>query len=174
VFDGHGDFTRDGESGGNAVIVLLEQGDALRMRRVHPWDRLTARLRAAALDRALAAGASPESSVALAVHAQHLHNGAQRSLLARSLRRVGAFSEVSSARHRHAPLDHGAVRRARAELDALAARLASSEPLDVRGVARVRTLLADGTGPLYCEHEPGRLRRELVATLASLDLPRAN
>jgi hypothetical protein len=39
----------------------------------------------------------------------------------------------------------------------------------VRGVARVRTLLADGTGPLYREHDAGRLRRELVATLDSLD-----
>ena len=156
------------------MIVLLEQGDGLRMRRVRPWDRLTARLRTATLDRALAAGASPESSVTLAVHAQHLHNGAQRSLLARSLRRVGASSEAPSAQHPHAPVDREAVRRARAELEALVARLASSEPLDVRGVARVRTLLADGTGPLYREHEPGRLRRELVATLASMDPPPAS
>jgi hypothetical protein len=156
------------------VIVLLEQGGGLRLRRVRPWDLLTARLRAAALDRALATGTSPESSVALAVHAQHLHDRAQRSLLARSLRRVGASSDAPSAQHVHAPVDREAVRRARAELEALAARLTSSEPLDVRGVARVRTLLADGTGPLYREHEPGRLRRELVATLDSLDPPRAS
>jgi hypothetical protein len=151
------------------VIVLLEQGDGLRVRRVRLWDRLKAQFRAGALDRVLAAGTSPESSVALALHAEHLHNGAQRSLLARSLRRVGASSEAPSFHHLHAPFDREAVRRARAELDALAARLASSEPLDVRGVARIRTLLADGTGPLYGQHEPGRLRRELVATLASLD-----
>jgi hypothetical protein len=155
------------------VIVLLEQGDALRLRRVRPWDRLKAQLCAAALDRALAAGSSPESSVALAVHAAHLHKGAQRSLLARSLRRVGACSEAPSAQHPHAPFDRDAVRQARAELEALAVRLASSEPLDIRGVARVRTLLVDGTGPLYGGHQPGRLRRELVATLASLDPARA-
>jgi len=76
---------------------------------------------------------------------------------------------VPSARRLRAPVNRAAVRRARAELDALAARLVSSEPLDVRGVARVRTLLADGTGPLYRGHDAGRLRRELVATLASLD-----
>jgi hypothetical protein len=151
------------------VIVLLEEGDGLRLRRVHPWVRITARLRAATLDHALAAGTSPESSVALAVHAQHLHDGAQRSLLARSLRRVCASSAAPSVQHLHAPVSREAVRRARTELEALAARLASSEPLDVRGVARVRTLLADGTGPLYRQDEPGRLRRELVATLASLD-----
>jgi hypothetical protein len=151
------------------VIVLLEQGGGLRVRRVRAWDRLKAQLRAAALDRALAAGASPESSVALAVHAQHLHTGAQRSLLARSLRRVGVSSDAPSAQHPHAPFDRDAVRRARGQLEALAARLASPEPLDVQGVARVRTLLADGTGPLYRGHEPGRLRRELDATLASLD-----
>ena len=156
------------------MIVLLEQGDGLRLRRVRVWDRLSARIRAAALDRALAAGTSPESGVTLAVHAQHLHNGAQRSLLARSLRRVGDSSQAPSAQHLHAPVDRQAVRRARPELEALAARLASSEPLDVRGVARVRTLLADGTGPLYREREPGRLRRELVATLASMDPPPAS
>jgi hypothetical protein len=151
------------------VIVLLEHGDALRLRRVRPWHRLLVSLRVAALDRALAAGTSPESSVALAVHAQHLHKAAQRRVLARSLRRVGASSDSSPARHPHVLIDRGAVRRSRAELEQLAARLASSEPLDVRGVARVRTLLADGTGPLYAELDPGRLRRELVATLASLD-----
>jgi hypothetical protein len=155
------------------VIVLLQKGDGLRLRRVWPWDHLRVRLRAAALDRALAAGTSPESSVALAVHAKHLHDGAQRSVLARSLRRVGVSSEAPMAERVHAPLDREAIRRARGELDALAARLASSEPLDVRGVARVRTLLADGTGPLYRQQEPGRLRRELLATLAWLDPSRA-
>jgi hypothetical protein len=151
------------------VIVLLDQGDGLRVRRVRPWDRLKTRFRAAALDRALAAGTSPESTVALAVHAQHLYNGTQRSLLARSLRRVGASSEAPPSRRLLAPLDREAVRRARTELEMLAGRLASTEPLDVRGVARVRTLLADGTGPLYGEREPGRLRHELVTALASLE-----
>jgi hypothetical protein len=151
------------------MIVVLEQGDSLRLRRVRPWDRLTTRLRSAALDRELAAGASPDSSVALAMHAEHLHADGQRSLLARSLRRVGAAPDTASARRLWAPLDREAVRRARAELEALAARLTSSEPLDVRGVARVRTLLSDGAGPLYRESDPARLRRELAATLASMD-----
>jgi hypothetical protein len=151
------------------VIVLLEQRDGLRVRRVHLWERLEARLRSATLDRELAEGASPDSSVALAVHAEHLHANGQRSLLARSLRRVSAAPDTAAARRLRAPLDREAVRRARAELEALAGRLASSEPLDVRGVARVRTLLSDGTGPLYQETDPARLRRELAATLASMD-----
>jgi hypothetical protein len=151
------------------VIVVLEQGDGLRLRRVRPWDRLRAHLRAAALDRELAAGASPDSSVALAVHAEHLHAEGQRSLLARSLRRVGAAPDTAPAHRLWAPLDREAVRRTRAELEALADRLASSEPLAVRGVARVRTLLSDGAGPLYQESDPARLRHELAATLASMD-----
>jgi hypothetical protein len=151
------------------VIVVLEQRDGLRLRRVRLWERVAARLRSATLDRELAAGASPDSSVALAVHAEHLHADAQRSLLARSLRRVGAAPDTATARRLRALLDREAVRRAQAELEALAARLASSQPLDVRGVARVRTLLSDGTGPLYQENDPARLRRELAATLASMD-----
>jgi hypothetical protein len=151
------------------VIVVLEQRDALWVRRVRLWERLVARLRSATLDRELAAGASPDSRVALAVHAEHLHAGRQRSLLARSLRRVGAVPDTAADRRLRTPLDREAIRCARAELEALAARLASSEPLDVRGVARVRTLLSDGTGPLYRESDPTRLRRELTATLASMD-----
>jgi hypothetical protein len=150
------------------VIVVLDQENGLRLRRVRPWDRVAARVRAAALDRELAAGASPDSSVALALHAEHLHADGQRRVLARSLRRVGAAPGTRAAR-RLVPLDREAVRRAHTELEALAARLASSAPLDVRGVARVRNLLSDGAGPLYQESDPARLRRELAATLASMD-----
>jgi hypothetical protein len=61
------------------------------------------------------------------------------------------------------------VRQAKAELAALAGRLSGSGPVDVHGVARVRLLLADGTGPLYQPGPPERLRHELAALLAALN-----
>ena len=39
----------------------------------------------------------------------------------------------------------------------------------MQGVARIRTLLADGTGPLYRSAAPEQLRNELTAVLAALD-----
>jgi len=151
------------------VIVVLHEGTALGLRRVRWWDRLVARVRASALDRELASGASPESTVPLAVHAGRLCEPAQRRLLARSLTRIVAASDAPARSRLKAPVCRPAVQQARPELAALAGRLSASGPVDVRGVARVRTLLADGTGPLYQPASPGRLRRELVAVLAALD-----
>jgi hypothetical protein len=61
------------------------------------------------------------------------------------------------------------VRRARAELVAIAGRLVASGPVDVQGVARVRALVSDGTGPLYRFGPPERLSHELTEVLAALD-----
>ena len=62
-----------------------------------------------------------------------------------------------------------AVRRAGTELQAVIDRLVAAGPVSVRGVARVRCLLADGTGPIYRESAPDRLRDELRAALAVMD-----
>jgi hypothetical protein len=151
------------------VIVVLDEGTGLGLRRVRWWDRLVARLRASELDVQLAAGASPESSIVLAVHAGRLCEPAQRRLLARSLTRIVAASDAPMRSRLKAPVCRPAVQQARAELAALAGRLSASGPLDVHGVARVRTLLSDGTGPLYQSAPPERLRHELTAVLAAFD-----
>jgi hypothetical protein len=151
------------------MIVVLHEGTGLGLRRVRWWDRLSARVRASALDHELAAGASPESTVPLAVHAGRLCEPAQRRLLARSLTRIVAASDAPGRSRLQAPVCRQAVHAARPELAALAGRLSASGPVAVRGVARVRTLLADGTGPLYRPAPPERLRRELADVLAALD-----
>jgi hypothetical protein len=153
------------------MIVLLEEGAGLGLRRVHWWHRLAVRARASALDHELAAGASPESNVALAVHAARLCEPAQRRVLARSLTRIGATPDATAGRRLKAMVCRPAVQQARAELAAVVARLTATGPIEVQGVARVRTLLADGTGPLYQFHSihPERLRNELAAVLAALD-----
>jgi len=151
------------------MIVLLEEGAGLGLRRVRWWDRLVVRARASALDRALAAGASPERNVSLAVHAGRLCEPAQRRLLSRSLTRIVATLDAPAGRRTIAPVCRPAVRQAQAELAALAVRLSGSGPVDVHGVARVRLLLTDGTGPLYQPGPPERLRHELAALLAALN-----
>jgi hypothetical protein len=156
---------------GGQMIVLLEREGVLTLRRVRVRERLVARLRASALDDALIEGASPESSVPLALHAQHVSAPTQRRLLACSLRRIVAAAEAQTPRHRGAPLNREAVRRARSGIESLADRLASDEPVDARGVARVRALLSDGTGALYRPSQASSLDRELVAVSSAIDPP---
>jgi hypothetical protein len=151
------------------MIVVLDESAGLGLRRVRWWDRLVARLRASALDHELAAGASPDSTVPLAVHAGRLCEPAQRLLLARSLTRIVAASDEPARSRLKAPICRRAVQQARPELAALAGRLSASGPVDVHGVARVRTLLADGTGPLYQPAPPEHLRRELAEVIDALD-----
>jgi hypothetical protein len=150
------------------MIVLLEHDALLGLQRVRLRDRLRARLRAAELDNALAAGASPESDVALALHAGRLCRPGQRQLVARGLTRVAAAAGAPTPRRNTVPVCRPAVQRARDDLQAVLDRL-DAGPVDVRGVARIRTLLADGTGPLYRQSAPDRLRHDLRAALAAMD-----
>jgi hypothetical protein len=48
-------------------------------------------------------------------------------------------------------------------------RLTATGPVEVQGVARIRTLLADGTGPLYHSAPAEELRNELAAVLTALN-----
>ncbi len=159
--------TREGR--GAPTIVVLEQGAGLGLRRVRLRDRVRARLRTAALDEQLATGASPESSVALALHAGQLCRPQQRRVLARSLIEIARSCDAPAPRRLKAPVCRHGVTRARPELAAVVERLAAAGPVDVRGVARIRNLLADGTGPLYHEARPGHLRDELRAALRAMD-----
>jgi hypothetical protein len=150
--------------------VLLEQGaGGLAVRRVRLRDRVRARLRTATLDRQLADGAPPEANVALALHATRVYEPGQRLLLARSLRRIADSSNSQPGRI-GVPLNREAIVRARPEIDAVADRLRTDGPVSVRGVARIRLLLTDGSGPLYGASRPEQLRRELQSALVAFDL----
>jgi hypothetical protein len=147
--------------------VLLKTDADLGLCRVRIGDRVRARLQASRLDLQLAGGASPESSVILALHAARLHEPLHRKDLADSLWRIAAATERPA--RLKAPLCRTAIRQAHRELEAVAARLAGAGPVNVRGVATVRRLLADGGGPLYRRSAPERLQSELRGVLAALD-----
>src|SRR4051794_4521765 len=76
-----------GHSGGVMTVALLDRpfGGAV-LREVTRRERLSAWLRNAALDRALAAGERPEAGVALTLHARRLIAPRTRRRIAKTLR----------------------------------------------------------------------------------------
>jgi hypothetical protein len=113
-------------------------------------DRMSAQWWPRRLDRALADGAPPEASPALALRARRLTELARRRSLAGSLRRIVREppdgSRPSLGRIRP---DRNGVEAARDELTALADGLTDPRPVAAHGVAQAWLLVTDGTGPLY-------------------------
>jgi hypothetical protein len=153
-----------------STTLLLASGESIIGRRARLLDRLVAWLRAGSLDRQLARGVAPDSTGPLALRARALIGPSLRERLARELRSV-----VSDARGSHRWLAHVPIRRpevlgAADELAVLADRLAAPGPVDVRGVAEVHLLLADGCGPLYYRGATEELRARVAAALRRLDV----
>ena len=68
------------------------------------------------------------------------------------------------------PIDRVAVRACRAPLLDLAALVYDlGQPVTPRGMLFVERLIVDGSGPLYGQGDPTRLRREVERTRAELD-----
>jgi hypothetical protein len=122
------------------------------------------------LDQSLAAGVSPDAGAMLSLRAHRLIGLTTRRALAAELREL-----VPRARRVPHPLDNGVcvcavgVLEAHEAISELADRLDGWEPVEPRGVARVRLLLRDGTGPLYSESPSDELRRAVRAALAALE-----
>lgn len=113
-------------------------------------DHLIARMLGRSLDRELAAGVTPQVSSAHAARAAQLTRERTRCAVAHSLGRLIEQVEAPTARIRITAIPcREQVREAKPMIRAVAARLRSAEPLDARGVARLKTLLSDPTGPCY-------------------------
>ena len=138
------------------------------VRRVSIRARLTARLHAERFDRMLAVGAPAPAGSALAVHAARLTSPAERIAVSRTLSRA-----VHDARSREVtmsmrvPVYRQNVTAAAGVIDAVILRLHSPLPVSPRGMARLRKVLADGSGPLY-RFGRGDLGGRLGAALAAL------
>lgn len=130
--------------------------------------RLVAHLRAGHLDRMIAVGVPAPLGSAQAAHETRLRSSAERESIARSLR-----STVTDARGRgvllssRLPLHVPNITAAEDVIDAVTLRLHSPRPVHARGMARLRQILSDGTGPLY-RYGRGDLRGRLGAALAAL------
>jgi hypothetical protein len=111
---------------------------------------MVARCRATRLDRALAAGASPDADAALTLRARLLIGRPMRGELAADLRALVAMAwDPSPPRHAWGPACRRRLRAATDELLALGRLLDAPDPVGVRGVALTRLLLIDDAGVLY-------------------------
>ena len=148
------------DQGRQRHVLVRDDLGRLTLRRLRPWHRMLARCTAARLDRELAAGTSPETSLSLAARAMQLTSMKFRRDLATSVQRILAVAEGSAAALLWAAgavppprlqLCRAQISPSAVPLAKLAGYLTAPGPLPVQGVAMVSQLLADGTGPLYRE-----------------------
>jgi hypothetical protein len=132
------------------------------------WAHLAARVRPGHFDRLLAAGAVVEEGTALAVRADRLTSVPEREAVARTLRQciADAYSE-SPFRPSRVELNASGVIAAEDIIDTITLRLHSPRPVTAVGMARLRVLLADGSGPLY-RYGRGDLTARLAAAFSAL------
>ena len=134
-----------------------------------PLARLRAGLLSRSLDAALAQGADPCESPALAYRAARLTSDRSRERLAASV------EHSSAAAMRPAPSLSAAVQPCRYEVGAAGSLLLlvrellrSTAPIYARGVAMLEILLTDGGSPLYAPTSRGALSHELELIFAAL------
>ncbi len=156
-----------------ATLVLVRgiDPDAVESRRCGVFVHLLAHVRAFALDRALARGASPDSCATLSVRAQRLIGATHRRGLARDVRSI-----VKVASRSPHPFDPTVrvppdVLLVRDWMEEVAEILAGPVPVDPRGVAQVELLLCDGDGPMYRTGGAPALRQSLEQIIDALELP---
>jgi len=114
--------------------------------------RAMARLRSRSLDRALIDGADPAGTPLLVAHVARITTRSMRVGIADSLDLLARTDRQATRRWRVRPF-RKAARANSIELHALAALLRGRTPLAARGIAMLRTLLTDGTGPLYSDRD---------------------
>jgi hypothetical protein len=130
--------------------------------------RLRAKVFAARFDQQVESGAAVRAGSALAVHTAQLTSTRERERLAGSLHHV-----VRAAHYRspgiplRTPLHRAGIVSVEDLIAEVILRLHAPVPVRARGIARLRMLLSDGTGPLY---RPGRgsLGAALRGVLAAL------
>jgi len=108
--------------------------------------------------------------VVLSLRARTLISARTRRQLSRRLRHVVRLAErPSRPPNWSVPICRSEVIRVRAELEALADRLISPEPVEATGMARVHLLVTDGSGPVYHRHRSGELARALREAFEGLE-----
>src|ERR1700760_49521 len=143
-------------------------------RRCRLRHRVRAHVRALKLDRALAAGKSPDSELLLSLRAETMISMANRHALARALRRaVTDAARPLRPLGPALPLARREIRQHRDLMHELADALDRNVPVDLRGLAAVEVLLKDGAGPLYTSDRCDLLGARLQAVLNILPTPPA-
>ena len=150
--------------------LLWAASDALRWTaapRPSLVARLTARLRADRFDHQLAVGVAAPAGSALAVHQARLMSTGEREAIARSLRQAVSDARSGAVFSSRIPVHPRNIAAAEELIDTITLRLHSPQPVQARGMARLRRVLSDGAGPFYWYGE-GDLVGRLGAALAEL------
>lgn len=130
--------------------------------------RLRARLFAGRLDREVEAGIVPLAGSSLAVHTARLTSVDEREALARTLRQALVDPQLDRPGFSpRVPVHPERLAGCRRVIDDITLLLHAPRPVRARGMARLRMLLSDGTGPLY-RNGRGSLAAELRGVLAAL------
>ena len=142
--------------------VLATEEVSRADRALHPplTARVAARLFARRLDRELIRGADPASRPRLAARAALLTSRSTRDELADGLDVVLSSAQRPLGRVHAQPRPAPVLANA-ALLRELASVLRGPGPLYAAGIARVRRLLTDGTGPMYTARDGIALEDEL-------------
>jgi hypothetical protein len=150
--------------------LFAAAGDAVRWT-VAPRPSLVARviawLRADKFDCQLAVGVPVPAGSALAVHQARLTSTGEREAIARSLRQAVSDAHSGAVFSSRIPVHPRNIAAAEELIDTITLRLRSPQPVSARGMARLRRVLSDGTGPFYW-YGAGDLSGRLGAALAAL------
>lgn len=131
------------------------------------WTRARARLGAHKLDREIVSGVAPMPGSPLEVHVARLTSVREREGIARAFRQVVNSVDTNSRALLRVPMLSHQISECRDVIDDITMRLHSPRPVCPEGMARLRILLSDGTGPLYCDGGAS-LAAELRGALADL------
>jgi hypothetical protein len=140
------------------VLLLIDQrrGSYVIPRYTGARERILTRLRAWKLDRALAGGASPDSSAGLSLRAHSLIGEPARRELWREIHRLLRDAQRPRPRlERSLALPRREIIHTQPVFEEIAERLIGHAPVEAMGVAQIRLLLRDGSSPLY-SNSPGR------------------
>jgi hypothetical protein len=131
-------------------------------------NRLRARVFASRYDQQIEHGLSPLPGSPLDLHGTRLVSARERNDLARTLRRAVRDADPAAGTfHSRVRVASAAVRHSAELIEAVHDRLADPFPVRSRGMARLRILLSDGSGPLYRSGR-GTLTAALRGVLAAL------
>lgn len=131
------------------------------------FTRVRARLGAHKLDREVVSGVVPMPGSPLETHVARLTSVREREGIARAFRQVVDSVNTNSRALLRIPMLSHQINECRDVIDDITMRLHSPRPVQAEGMARLRILLSDGTGPLYCDGGTS-LNAELRDALAAL------
>ncbi len=157
---------RTAASAGHSFLVAHERRAASL--RPDVFARIASHLHASSLERQLIAGVDPLSSPALAARAATLTSRRTRTQLAAGLER-SLLAARGHQRRWWAVSPHSPLLANAAELRELAELLRGGEPLRAAGMAMLKRLLTDGSGPAYRGQPQAavRLLREARAAMVA-------